>query len=283
LSDEALARRIAQELFDGSETGARVVELGPGQGALTRPLLSLFPQMAAFEIDQRMVELLHREFPDLTVTHADLLELDFAELAAEYGGSLSIVSNTPFYLTSQLLYKLLCAAEHIDCVVLTVQSEVAQKLLSPHGCKEYGILSVMVQLFGQPEFLFDIPPTAFQPQPKCTVAVLRLRPTTTPAVSGATPLSAAQRSQLLALLKVAFEQRRKMLRQTLKPLLSSGSTSAPPPEWLTLRPEQLSPTQFVELAATIFGDGASGGGDTLLAATHSAPGWKPYKSGWDAS
>lgn len=281
LSDESLALQVAEALGDEGADGARVIELGPGQGALTRPLLRLYPRMTAVEIDVRMVELLGIELPELVVQHGDLLNLDLADLAQQRGGQLSLVSNTPFYLTSQLLFKLLGAAEHIDRVVLTMQAEVAHKILSPHGSKEYGILSVMVQLFGRAEHLFDIPPSAFQPQPKCTVSVLRLRPTAMPAHCNGLHLSAAQRSQLLALLKVTFEQRRKMLRQTLKPLLATA-VSAPPAEWLTKRPEQLSPAQFVELASALFGDDVSGGGDALVAAGHSAVGWKPHKSGWEA-
>jgi len=158
------------------------------------------------------------------------LGLDLAALAAERGGPLSVLTNTPFYLTSQLLFKLLGSLEQIDEVVLSMQAEVADKLLAPPRCKDYGILSVMTQLFGQPERLFEIPPHAFRraahrtpslparsrdtasaaspnrPEPKCSAAVLRLRPVGAPPGS-ALPLSAAQRSQLLGLLKLAFEQR----------------------------------------------------------------------------
>uniref|UniRef100_A0A7S3SW06 rRNA adenine N(6)-methyltransferase n=1 Tax=Emiliania huxleyi TaxID=2903 RepID=A0A7S3SW06_EMIHU len=280
LVDDALAERMAASLRrgDGDGDGRRVVELGPGQGALTALLLQSHPEMLAVEIDQRMVEILRADLPALELRHADLLGLDLAALAAERGGPLSVLTNTPFYLTSQLLFKLLGSLEQIDEVVLSMQAEVADKLLAPPRCKDYGILSVMTQLFGQPERLFEIPPHAFRPEPKCSAAVLRLRPVGAPPGS-ALPLSAAQRSQLLGLLKLAFEQRRKMLRVTLKPLLAAAK-EPPPEEMLRLRPEQLEPAQFVQLAAMLFGDDAEADAAAALVAAHVSESWTPWKAGW---
>lgn len=293
LQDDGLARRLVGALEGGpaSEEGRRVLEFGPGQGALTGHLLHAFPRMTAVEIDGRMVELLRTTLPELSLVHEDLLALDLETLAARLGGRLSIISNTPFYLTSQLLFKLLGEAEHVDEAVLTMQQEVAHKVLAPHGCKQYGIISVMLQLFGGCDsILFDIPPAAFSPEPKCTVSVLRLRPTAVPA-GGDAALSRVQRARLLGLLKLAFEQRRKMLRHTLKPLLAEAATP-PPDEWLRMRPEQLPPAAFVELTSCIFGEDCGGGAESdddsddaalsRIAGSHRSRTWSPQKAGWAA-
>ena len=121
----------------------------------------------------------------------DLLQLDFTTLADEKGGRLSIISNTPFYLTSALLFKMLGSLDDVDRAVLTMQKEVGDKVLAPHGCKMYGPLAVMLQLFAAPTRLLEIPPQAFRPQPKCSVSALRFNPSATPAGRDA-PLSPAQ-------------------------------------------------------------------------------------------
>jgi len=278
LCDDLAARRIASALPEEGEGGSRVIELGPGQGALTRPLLERFPQMSAVEIDQRMEAVLRRELPALHLEHGDMLKLDFAALATQRGGGLSLVSNTPFYLTSQILFKILASVEDIECAVVTTQLEVADKLLSRPNCKDYGILPVMLQLFGRPEHLFTIPASAFQPRPKCEVAVLRLRPTAVPA-GGADALTPPQRAQLLAVLKRAFENRRKMLGKTLKPLVAEAA-SPPPPEWLRKRPEQLEPSEFVQLATMLFGADPDGGGEAALVRHHATATWRPWKAGY---
>jgi len=278
LMDESISRGMVGALEDVGDD-VRVVELGPGQGALTSLLLAAHPRMLAVEIDPRMEPVLRANHPGLELRLGDMLQLDLGTLSEERGGNLHLITNTPFYLTSPFLFKLLGQLEHVDQVVLSMQSEVADKILAPARCKDYGILTVMVQLFGRPERLFEIPPEAFQPIPKCSASVLRLRPCAVPlGVEGAAPLSVAQRSQILGLLKLAFEQRRKMLRHTLKPLLAKAAV-APPEEMLRLRPEQLEPAQFIELAAMLFGDDESDMASELQAA-HVSGSWKPYKAGW---
>lgn len=289
LSDPALAQGIVDGLVDAEtqlspaslDGGHRVIELGPGQGALTGRLLASYPRMAAVEIDQRMTAVLRETLPGLDdLREQDMMELDLSELAAEKGGRLSVVSNTPFYLTSPLLFKILGSLDSVERAVLTMQLEVGDKVLSKHGCKDYGPLSVMLQLFASPHRLFDIPPEAFRPAPKCHVSVLRFHPTDVP-LGSSSPLSPAQRAQLLALVKLTFEQRRKMLRHTLKKLLPDAVTP-PPAELLALRPEQLEPAQFVELAAMLFGDDTDGGGEVLLARSHASASWSAHKAGWFA-
>ena len=181
-------------------------------------------------------------------------------------------------VAAPLLFRLLASGGAVGRAVLTMQKEVGEKVLAPHGCKQYGILSVMLQLFAQPEAVFDIPPAAFRPMPKCTVSVLRFAPTAAPGGGAGAAWSATQREQLLALLKRTFEQRRKRLRQTLKPLLADAATPIPD-DWLTKRPEQLSPLEWVELSSMVFGDSADGG-DASLLRKDMQPKWSATKAGW---
>lgn len=294
LTDVPLARAIAASV-EGSPAsdpaGGRVIELGPGQGAITGHLLERFPDVTAVEIDERMIAHLTETLPDLRLEHGDLMKLNFANLAAERGGRLSIVSNTPFYLTSPLLFKLVASTEHVHEAVLTMQREVAEKVLSPPGSKQYGVLSVMLQLFASPSSLFDLPPEAFEPAPKVWSSVLRFQPDPTPSGEEAA-LTQAQRAALLGLLKLTFEHRRKMLRVSLKKLLASGDVRSPPEHFLTMRPEQLAPAQWLELARALFGDDLSGGAGSnagedpaqlpplILERAAVNKGWKANKAGY---
>lgn len=283
LQDRAIARSIADAVPAVGEGGRRVIELGPGQGALTGWLLARHPEMTAVELDARMIEVLRAELPALNVLEADMLHLDLARLSAERGGRLALVSNTPFYLTSPLLFKLLGSLEHVESAVLTTQLEVREKLTARPGTKQYGILSVMLQTFCQPKHLFDIEAAAFSPAPKVDSSVLRFTPSATPAGRSA-PMSPARRADLLALLKLTFESRRKMLRTSLKPLLLGEQyVDRPTDATLAQRPEQLEPAAWLELAETLFGasEGAeAGGAGALLAGAHPSKGWQPHKAGY---
>ncbi|KAL1499408.1 hypothetical protein AB1Y20_011613 [Prymnesium parvum] len=284
LEDSSVAQRIVRALVApvAGEGGGRVVEMGPGQGALTSHLLAAHPGMLAVEIDKRMVALLRAQLPALELRHMDFLALELDALAAERGGALALISNTPFYLTSQLLFKLVASAEVVEEAILTMQVEVAEKVLARPGSKQYGILSVMLQLFGRPARVFDIPPEAFSPAPKCHVAVVRFHPTAVP-LGREHAFSRQQREKVLALLKLTFEHRRKMLRVTLKKLLPDAAT-APPDDLLAKRPEQLEPQDFLVLADFIFGeDTATATQEDALArmsAAHASPSWQPHKAGW---
>ena len=136
LQDSEIARRIVEGMDDNSDGGHRVYELGPGQGALSGLLLARYPRMTAVELDERMVEHLHETLPALRVEQGDLLKLDLSEIATSEGGSIGIVSNTPYYLTSPLLFKLLASVEAVHTAVLTTQKEVADKILCKPSNKQ---------------------------------------------------------------------------------------------------------------------------------------------------
>lgn len=281
LQDTTIARRLVEGVTPAGEGGDRVLELGPGQGALTSGLLERFPRMTAVEIDERMVEHLRGTLPALSLVHADLLDLDLGSLAAERGGQLSLVSNTPYYLTSPLLFKCLGSLDHVESALLTMQREVAQKVLSPPSSKNYGVLSVMLQLFAAPERLFDIPPEAFAPAPKITSSALRLTLSAVP-LGETEPLSAQQRAALLGLLKLTFESRRKMLRVSLRALLEAGAVHSPPAEFLTKRPEQLEPAAWLELARGLLGESLGADGETapMLERHAVSKAWRAHKAGY---
>jgi 16S rRNA (adenine1518-N6/adenine1519-N6)-dimethyltransferase len=279
LHDASLARRIAESCTGAGGGGEQLIELGPGQGAITAHLLPLYPRMHAVELDQRMVDVLHRDYPTLSVEHGDMLEFDLAERARERGAPLSLVSNTPYYLTSPLLFKLLASVEHVDSAVLTMQKEVAEKVMSAPCSKKYGILSVMLQLFARPTYLFDIPPEAFEPAPKVVSSVLRFEPTPTPPGEAAA-LSVSQRAAVLAVLKLTFEARRKMLRSSLRPLLETGAVTRPDETTLALRPEQISPAGFLELTRTLFGEEFGESNGALLERHAVSKAWRAHKAGW---
>lgn len=279
LVDRGVARRWVKSVGSSAKDGSRVIELGPGQGGLTELLLNRFPEMLALEIDNRMIEYLEETIKlPIRIQQGDLMKLDFPEQALREGGKLSVVSNTPFHLTSPLLFKLLASAEFIEEASLSMQLEVKDKLISPPKCKSYVPLSVMVQLFGNPQPQFDIPPACFQPQPKCWASVVKFQPSPIPRGEDKAMLP-EERVALLGLLKYGFEQRRKMLRKSMKKLFSSGLVEPPPEEFLTKRPEELSPEDWLRFARALFGDKLKDGAKTL-ASVHKVKDWTAHKEGY---
>ena len=245
LSDQNYATKIVDSLEDGSDRGALVVELGPGLGALTRLLLRSYPEMVAVEIDGRAVELLEERYPKpFTVLHSDVLAVDYSALAALRGGRLSVIGNLPYYITSQILF---CLCDHHAAVrraVVTMQLEVAQRLVAKPRSKDYGILSVVFQLYASPKIAFKIPHTAFYPQPKVTSALVTID---FPEDRDKFPVDPRK---LRAVVTTAFRQRRKMLRQSLKSILNGVVL---PDKYATKRPEELAPQDFLDLTGVIFG------------------------------
>jgi ribosomal RNA small subunit methyltransferase A len=239
------------------DEGSRVVELGPGAGALSRVLVARHPNMVAIEIDKRAVEVLAESLPSLTVLESDVLQVDYRALAALRGGPLVVIGNLPYYITSQILFSFVDCAPTVRRACVTMQWEVAQRLVAKPNTKDYGILSVVFQLYANPVVSFKIPPTVFYPQPKVESALVTIdfAPEREPF-----PCSAAD---LRKVVTTGFQQRRKMLRQSLKSLLAevgrargeegSGAPVVLPDEWGTKRPEQLAPEQFLELTEFIYG------------------------------
>ncbi len=215
-----------------------VVEIGPGLGALTRPLLALLPRLAVVEIDRDIVARLAAAYPAerLAIHQGDALDFDFAGL----GTDLRLVGNLPYNISTPLLFHLLRFLPSIRDMTFMLQKEVVARMVAPPSTADYGRLSVMLQRHCRLQWLLDVPPQAFDPPPKVDSAVVRLTPR-----ADKTPLDEARFARLVA---AAFNQRRKMLRNTLGALVPAAAWAALGID-PGLRAENLAGAQFEALAA----------------------------------
>ncbi len=255
LTDPEAVRRIVDAVQ--APAGGRVVEIGPGEGALTGDLLRRFPDLTALEVDAEAVAHLGRRFPRLDLRHVDVLDADWRALAAQASDAgaqappaaaqagLHVVGNLPYYITSPILFALLDARQSLARAVVMVQKEVADRLAAPHGSKTYGTLSVYFALYARTTLLFDVPRQAFHPPPNVESAVVAIdfQAADPPDV----PLPALQR-----VVRAAFGQRRKMLRNSLGALAATAGADLG--AFATLRPEAVTPSDFVTLARMLHVD-----------------------------
>ncbi len=239
LVDKSVVEKIADTIkkYHQSEN---LIEIGSGTGALTSALIPHFvDSLTCIEIDERCIDFLHKTYPELQgkIIFEDFLHTDLEPIL---GNSASVVGNFPYNISSQIIFKILEHKEQIPLMIGMFQKEVAERIASPHGNKSYGILSVLTQLYYDTEVLFDIPPEAFYPKPKVHSSILILkRKETADEVSF---------SALKTVVKNAFNQRRKMLRNSLKQIAPAETLGE---EQFKKRPEQLSVQDFVELTKKI--------------------------------
>ncbi len=225
-----------------------VLEIGPGQGALTQALLVYQPQLTAVELDRDLVTLLRETFAtekNFSLREGDALKFDLTSLSPA-PHSLRVVGNLPYNISTPLLFHLLQQREWILDMHFMLQKEVVQRLAAEPSGKDYGRLSVMAQYYCHISHLFDVPPGSFFPPPKVMSAIVRLQPRT--------PAILAKDEQLLStLVNTAFQQRRKTLRNTLKTIASEAQILAAniKPD---ARAETLSVSDFVHLANILHGD-----------------------------
>jgi 16S rRNA (adenine1518-N6/adenine1519-N6)-dimethyltransferase len=172
LIDENIARNIVRDLAPGPEDV--VVEIGPGNGALTRYLEQRVRRLIAVEIDGRVVGDLREKFPDVEIVHGDFLAASLAAWHERFGRPVRIVGNIPYHLTSEILFKVFDEHDHVADATMMMQKEVARRIVALPGTKAYGILSVAARFYGRPELLFDVSPNCFYPKPKVTSTVLRM-------------------------------------------------------------------------------------------------------------
>lgn len=242
LNDEGIAERIARSIASKSQA-KKIVEIGPGTGALTKHLIPIFgPKILALEIDAESIRFLEQEewIGHEQILEADFLKLDFQDLNID--GNLVITGNFPYNISSQILFQLL--DWRANCIELTgmFQKEVAERVCAPHGSKTYGILSVLIQNYFDAEYLFTVPPHVFTPPPKVQSGVMRLLRKTDINLP-------VEYGHLKRVVKAAFNQRRKTLRNALK---SGGlNIDGVDSHFLTLRAEQVSPSEFLSLAASV--------------------------------
>ena len=212
-----------------------VIEVGPGMGVLTKYLITL-PNinLKVAEIDWDSVAYLKTNYPSLSdnIIEKDFLQLDLAQL---FDGPLAVIGNYPYNISSQILFKALENKQQVDCVVGMFQKEVAERIAAPKGSKTYGILSVLCQAFYTVEYLFTVHENVFVPPPKVKSAVIRLLRRETMDIK-------CNHSLFFKVVKTAFNQRRKTLRNALKPILNGASIES---ELLDKRAEQLGVDEFV--------------------------------------
>lgn len=219
------------------------VEIGPGQGALTVPLLQQASRLEIIELDRDLVRELQQRFTQqtqLTIYSADALQFDFTTLASD-GLPLRIVGNLPYNISTPLLFHLLSHSSCIQDMTFMLQKEVVDRLCAQPGSKTYGRLSIMVQYYCATEYLLTVPPESFNPAPSVTSAVVRLTPYAQPQVA------VHNIKHLEFLLIQAFAQRRKTVRNALKKVLNEQVWSNVEIDPLR-RPETLSLAEFAKLS-----------------------------------
>jgi 16S rRNA (adenine1518-N6/adenine1519-N6)-dimethyltransferase len=175
LVDGQAAQRIVAAL--GEIAGRTVVEIGPGQGAITESLAARAKHVVAVELDRELAASLRGRFKAarVTVVEQDVLRFDFAAAAAEFGERLRVAGNLPYAITSSILLKLAASHAALDLAVLMVQREVAERITATAGTRDYGSFSIAMQMYGPIEQLFTLPPSAFSPPPKVYSTVFRWR------------------------------------------------------------------------------------------------------------
>ncbi len=241
LHDTNIARKIVASMHLRNDD--HVVEIGPGKGALTVPLLEELSHLTAIELDDELAARMRAAFGEkLTLIHGDVLDTDLHAVAKRAGGTVRVTGNIPYTITSPILFWIIDARESVRDCTLMMQREVAQRLTAKPRTKAYGILSVFAQYYAAPELLFSVPPKSFAPVPEVTSSVVHLD-----FQSPYHPAALSDRT-FRAVVRGTFGKRRKTLRNGLRGLdipqeaLKNISLS------LDRRPEELAVADFVLLA-----------------------------------
>jgi 16S rRNA (adenine1518-N6/adenine1519-N6)-dimethyltransferase len=233
---DAIVRAVAPQ------SGEALVEIGPGRGAITMPLLERCGALTVIELDRDLAARLRRT-PGLEVVEADVLRVDFAALPATAGGTrkLRVVGNLPYNISTPILFHLLGSVDRIVDQHVMLQKEVVDRMVASPGRKDYGRLSVMLQWRYEVEHVLDVAPEAFDPPPRVDSAVVRMTPKA--AAAGVDP------KLLGELVTVAFSQRRKLLRHTLGRWLVERGASADFD--VQRRAEEVPVEEYLRLAASL--------------------------------
>lgn len=242
LHDQNVIQRIVNAI--APQQGDHIVEIGPGQGALTSQLLPVVGSMDAVELDRDLLEPLQQtcaSLGQLTIHSADALKFDFCSLTANNKPRLRVVGNLPYNISTPLLFHLMEQRHCIKDMHFMLQKEVVDRITAQPGNGQYGRLGIMLQYYCQAERLFTVPPGAFFPPPKVDSAVFRLTPHAKPAYP------AKDEALLSRIVSLSFSQRRKTIRNNLKGTIDESvltELGIDP----GLRPERLELEQFVKLA-----------------------------------
>ena len=246
LKDEGVAEKIANTLnFNGYN---KVLEIGPGTGVLTKYLLEKDIELVAMDLDRDSISFLEANYlnKNLQLLEADFLKYDLSDVFGE--SEFAVTGNFPYNISTQIVFKTLENKEKIPEFTGMFQKEVALRICAKEGSKTYGILSVLTQVFYEAEYLFTVPPTVFNPPPKVESGVLRL-------VRKADFSLACDEKMLYKVVKTAFQQRRKTMRNSLKSFNLSDKIKED--TIFGQRPEQLSVAQFVALTLKLEEDAIS--------------------------
>ncbi|TVQ70849.1 MAG: 16S rRNA (adenine(1518)-N(6)/adenine(1519)-N(6))-dimethyltransferase RsmA [Oceanospirillales bacterium] len=242
LQDQSVIQRIIRSISPKADDA--LVEIGPGLGALTEELLANAGHLDAIELDRDLVPILRTKFfrygDQFRIHEADAMKFDYTTLCTDQK-RLRVVGNLPYNISTQLIFHLLSHHQHIADMHFMLQKEVVERLAAGPGEKNYGRLSIMAQYYCRVDNLFLVPPEAFDPIPKVDSAIVRLTPYET------LPYEALEVNQLQNVVRTAFNQRRKTLRNNLKELISAESLEAldiNPGE----RPERLDLQAFIRIS-----------------------------------
>jgi len=233
LKDENICRKIVQTLQQ--RHFSQLLEVGPGGGALTKYLLQLADvNFKAVELDTEKVDYLLNSYPELK---GKIIHQSFLDIEKPFEGRFTVIGNFPYNISSQILFKILEWKDEVECVIGMFQKEVAHRIAAKEGNKTYGVLSVLIQAFYKVEYLFEVHEKCFQPPPKVKSAVIQLFPIEN-------SLLMRSEKEFFTLVKTAFNQRRKTLRNAVKNLFDAAFLQE---ELFNKRAEQLSVKEFADL------------------------------------
>ncbi len=238
LSDHNILDRIIRTI--NPKQGERILEIGPGQGAMTELVIRKVARMEAIEIDYDLIEMLKSVYPTLTLYPCDILRFEFSRLQAQTN-SLRIIGNLPYNISTPILFLLLTNIEVIKDMHLMLQKEVVDRMVATPGNKIYGRLSVMLQPFFDIQRMFNISPNAFSPPPKVDSSFVRMIPWEQQKIE------ITNKQHYETLVRAAFSQRRKTLRNTLKGILEEATIKSLDID-SQRRPETLTIEEFARLS-----------------------------------
>lgn len=248
LIDQNIARKIVSAIY--WEWGESVIEIGPGTGALTGLILPQADRLTAVEIDSQFVEFLRKKFGEnqkFNLINGDILDMNWQKLAGEERRS-QLVGNLPYNITSPVIFTLIQNRRWLTAATLTVQKEVADRLIAPAGIKARGILSVLCQYYAQVHRLFNVSRNCFRPIPKVDSTVIQMIFYPEP------PVCARNEKKFHDIIRTAFGQRRKKMSNSLAKFLTIAPTELINSAILERRPEELTVEEFVNLSNDLSGD-----------------------------
>jgi 16S rRNA (adenine1518-N6/adenine1519-N6)-dimethyltransferase len=237
LKDQNIARKIVHCISPGPKN---ILEVGPGKGILTSVLSEREnTNLKLVEIDKNYVDILKEKYPSgMEIIHKDFLKMELRDTFKE---KITIIGNFPYHISSQIFFKILENRDQVDEIIGMIQKEVAVRMTSLHGNKNYGIMSILLQAFYDIEILFTVNPSVFEPPPKVKSAVVRLQRNRTDRLP-------CNETLFFNLVKTGFNQRRKMLRNSLKSIFQDMDLKE---SIFQKRPEQLSVSDFVYLSVIL--------------------------------